>query len=78
VQALVLRTDTAVRMDDRAAAERLLGEARKIQLTRKDRATLGGDLRRAEEPAEPLAAERLGLDVPTTSTGSSVTPDHAT
>jgi catechol 2,3-dioxygenase-like lactoylglutathione lyase family enzyme len=55
VQALVLRADMAIRMDDRARAERLLGDARKIQLTSEDRAAIGDDLRRAEELAEALA-----------------------
>jgi hypothetical protein len=52
---LVLRADLAIRMDDPAAAERLLGQAREIQLTSQDRATVGDDLRRADEPAEALA-----------------------
>ena len=55
VQALVLRADLAVRMDDPAAAEGLLGQAREIQLTSQDRATVGDELRRAEELAAALA-----------------------
>jgi hypothetical protein len=55
VQALVLRADLAVRMDDPVAAEALLGQAREIQLTSQDRATVGDELRRAEELAAALA-----------------------
>jgi hypothetical protein len=55
VRALVLRADLAIRMDDPAAAEGPLGQARAIQLTSRDRATVGDELRRAEELAEALA-----------------------
>lgn len=55
VRALVLRADTAFRMDDRPLAERLLGEAQKIQLTDQDREAIRDDLRRADELAGALA-----------------------
>jgi catechol 2,3-dioxygenase-like lactoylglutathione lyase family enzyme len=55
VRALVLRADTALRMDDRPLTERLLDQARKIQLTDEDREAIRDDLHRAEELAEGLA-----------------------
>jgi hypothetical protein len=59
VRALVLRADTAIRMDDRPLAERLaerlLGQAQKIQLTDQDREAIRDDLYRADELAEALA-----------------------
>jgi catechol 2,3-dioxygenase-like lactoylglutathione lyase family enzyme len=55
LRALVLRADMAIRMDDRALAERLLGEAQKTQLTDEDRTAIRDDLRRADELAETIA-----------------------
>jgi hypothetical protein len=55
VQALVLRAETALRMDERSLAERLLGQARTILLTDQDRQNIRDDLHRAEELAQALA-----------------------
>jgi hypothetical protein len=57
VQALVLRAETALRMDQRSLAERLLGQARRIQLTDQDRRNIRDDLHRAEELAQALAQD---------------------
>ncbi|HYN17177.1 MAG TPA: VOC family protein, partial [Actinomycetes bacterium] len=54
-RALVLRADTAVRMDDRPLALRLLGEIQRIRLTDTDREAVRDDLRRADELAEAVA-----------------------
>jgi catechol 2,3-dioxygenase-like lactoylglutathione lyase family enzyme len=55
LRALVLRADMAVRMGERPLAVRLLGEARRIRLTDRDRKELGDELRRADDLAEAVA-----------------------
>lgn len=54
VQALILRAEIAISMDDQLLAGRLLGEARQIPLHDEDRTVLAEDLQRADDLEQAL------------------------